>query len=47
MPKQFTDAQLDELIAKGYLIVPGLLFRRAACGDASRPTPCTADMGRS
>ena len=23
MPKKFTDAQLDELLAKGYLIVPG------------------------
>ena len=22
MPKQFTDAQLEELLAKGYLIVP-------------------------
>ena len=22
MPKKFTDAQLDELLAKGYLIVP-------------------------
>ena len=47
MPKKFTDAQLDELLAKGYLIVPDYYSGEQLAEMQAAPTPCTPDMGRS
>ena len=47
MPKKFTDAQLDELLAKGYLIVRNYYSGEQLAEMQAGPTPCPPDLGGS